>query len=259
MRTTFAYLSLAFFLTGCGQGTTESEPATVDASVYADAIASTARLDGDGDRDASRKPAKVLEFIGARPGDSVLELFAGGGYYTELLAYVVGEDGQVIAHMNQPLVNFAGDTFKARHADDRLPNVEILMAENNELELGADQFDVITIVLNYHDLYWESDQYGWAKFDIPVFLAELYKGLRPGGVLGVIDHYAAPGSPPNTGATLHRIDPAIVINEVTAAGFVLDAQSDALRSAADDLSKNVFDPEVRGKTDRFLLRFRKPE
>ena len=201
----------------------------------------------------------MLAFIGVEPGDAVLELFAGGGYYTELLARVVGADGSVVAHMNTPLINFAGDEFPARHADNRLPNVEILMAENNALVLDADQFDVATIVLNYHDLYWTSEQYGWEAIDVPIFLAELFKGIKPGGTLGVVDHYAEPGSPPETGGTLHRIDPAIVIADLEAAGFVLEGQSDALRNADDDHSKNVFDPDIRGKTDRFILRFTKPE
>jgi predicted methyltransferase len=232
----------------------------VDSSVYANAVANPSRLEGDRDRDASRKPAAVLEFFGIAPGDRVLEMFAGGGYYTELLARVVGsEDGRVIAHMNTPILNFGGEEFEARHADNRLPNVDILMAENNELALEADQFDAVTLVLNYHDLYWVSEEYEWAEIDVPAFLAELYKGLKPGGVLGIVDHTAEPGSPAEIGGTLHRIAKNLVIAEVEAAGFVFEAESDVLGSPADDLTKNVFDPEVRGKTDRFVLRFRAPD
>ena len=267
MKTILAYLSIALFISACGQQAGDEAATTADApdpaaapatSIYEDAVASTARLEGDSDRDAGRKPAEVLEFLGIRTGDSVLEMWASGGYYTQLLAHVVGDDGHVVAHLNTPLMGFAGDAVTARHADNRLPNVEILMAENNELALDADQFDAITIVLNYHDLYWESEEYAWTKIDIPALLAELYKGLKPGGLLGIVDHYAAPGSPGETGGTLHRIDPAIVISELQAAGFVLDGESDVLRNPEDDHSKSVFDPEVRGKTDRFVLRFVKP-
>jgi predicted methyltransferase len=267
MKTILAYLSLALFISACGQEAGDEaaapaaapEPAAAPAtSIYADAVASTTRLDGDSDRDAGRKPAEVLEFLGIARGASVLEMFASGGYYTELLAHVVGDTGHVVAHQNTPLMNFSGDAIKARHANNRLPNTEVLMAENNELALDADQFDAITIVLNYHDLYWVSEQYGWAEFDVASFLAELHKGLKPGGILGIVDHYAAPGSPAETGNTLHRIDPAVVIEEVQAAGFVLDGESDVLRNPEDDHSKSVFDPEIRGKTDRFVLRFKKP-
>jgi predicted methyltransferase len=230
-----------------------------DTSVYAAAVAHPGRLEGDADSDAGRKPAEVLEFIGVQRGDSVLELFAGPGYYTELLAHVVGENGSVSAHVNTPIRNFAGDAFVARHADNRLPNVEVLVAENNELDLAADQFDVITIVLNYHDLYWASEQYGWEPIEVAPFLAELLEGLKPGGILGVVDHVAAAGSAPESGSTLHRIDPGYVKDELEAAGFVFDGDSDVLRNPDDDHSKNVFDPDIRGKTDRFVMRFKKPQ
>ena len=205
-----------------------------------------------------RKPDAVLEFFAIGPGDTVLEMWAGGGYYTELLSHVVGDTGKVYAHANTPILNFAGEAHINRHADNRLPNTEILMAENNELSLAADTYDAATIILNYHDLYWSSEQYGWERIDVPVFLAELFKGIKPGGMLGIVDHRAAPGSPAETGNSLHRIDPAVVIAELEAAGFVLDGQSDVLANPEDDHTLNVFDPAIRGKTDRFVLRFRKP-
>jgi predicted methyltransferase len=156
-------------------------------------------------------------------------------------------------------LKFAGEDHTKRHADNRLPNTEILLAENNELALEADSFDAATIVLNYHDLYWSSEEYGWAPIDVPAFLAELYKGIKPGGVLGIVDHQAVSGSPSETGSTLHRIDSAIVIAELENAGFVLEGESNVLANAEDDHTKSVFDPEIRGKTDRYVLRFRKPE
>jgi predicted methyltransferase len=186
-------------------------------------------------------------------------MWAGGGYYTEMLAYVVGKSGKVVAHANTPILNFSGDAHTARHADNRLPNTEILLAENNELVLEADSFDAATIILNYHDLYWSSEEYSWEQIDVPAFLAELYKGIKPGGILGIVDHQAASGSPAETGSTLHRIDSAIVIAELEGAGFVFEGESDVLANAEDDHAKGVFDPEIRGKTDRYVLRFRKPE
>ena len=227
-------------------------------SVYAAAGASPTRPEGDHASDAGRKPEVVLEFFGIQPGDVVLEMWAGGGYYTELLSHVVGADGKVVAHANTPILNFAGEAHPNRHADNRLPNTEVLLAENNELTLEPDSFDAVTIILNYHDLYWESEQYGWEKIDVATFLAEIYKGVKPGGTLGIVDHQAVPGSPSETGNTLHRIDSAIVIAQLQDVGFVLDGESDVLANDGDDHTRSVFDPEIRGKTDRFVLRFRKP-
>ena len=257
-------MSLAVFLAACGQPASDPPPqaaetAEPEVSIYAAAQSNPSRLEDDAARDANRHAAEVLEFLGIGRDDTVLEMFAGGGYYTEMLAHVVGENGRVYAHMNTPLVNFGGDEYVTRHADNRLSNVDILMAENNELALDADQFDAITIILNYHDLYWTSDDYGWDAIDVAKFLAEIHKGLKPGGVLGIVDHVATAGSPSDSGSTLHRIDPDLVSAELEAAGFVLDGESDLLRNATDDHSKGVFDPEIRGKTDRFVLRFSKPD
>lgn len=267
MKTTFTLSIVLLLLAGCGQDKSSPEPAASEppaqaapeVSIYAAAVASDKRLEGDLASDAGRKPDAVLEFFGIGPGDVVLEMWAGSGYYTELLAHVVGSEGKVYAHANTPILNFAGDAHVRRHADDRLPNTEILHAENNELSLEADTFDAATIILNYHDLYWSSEQYGWEKIDVPAFLAEIYKGIKPGGTLGIVDHSAAPGSPAETGNSLHRIDSAVVIAELEGAGFVLEAESDVLQNPDDDHTRNVFDPSIRGNTDRFVLRFRKPE
>lgn len=228
------------------------------ASIYDAAVAAEGRLPGDYERDGGRKPATVLAFFGIERGDTVLDLYSGGGYYTELLSRVVGPDGKVVAHSNEAYLNFVGDEFDARYADDRLANVDVLMAENNELDLDEGAFDAIVVVLAYHDVYHVDVEHGWAAIDKPKLLAELYAGLEPGGVLGIVDHVAAAGSPPETGHTLHRIDPAIIVADLEEAGFELDGSSDALRNPADDHSKIVFDPSIRGRTDRVILLFRKP-
>jgi predicted methyltransferase len=271
MRKIIALLTLASVVAGCDRPASESEPAAsepesaaaavveADVSTYAAAVASETRPEADRDSDASRKPEAVLEFFGIQPGDIVLEMWAGGGYYTELLAHVVGESGKVVAHANTPILKFAGEEHAKRHADNRLPNTEVLLAENNELALEANSIDVATIILNYHDLYWSSEEYGWDQIDVPAFLAELYKGVKPGGTLGIVDHQAVSGSPAETGNTLHRIDSAIVIAELESVGFVLDGESNVLANPEDDHTKGVFDPEIRGKTDRYVLRFKKLE
>ena len=233
-------------------------PASDESSAAEDAVANPARSEADRARDATRKPAEVLAFLGVEPGMTVLDMFSGGGYYTEILARLVGDAGTVVAHSNEAYAQFAAAETAARYADDRLPNVQMLMAENNELELAAGGFDAALMILAYHDIYYVSPANGWPKIDGPKLLAELYGGLRPGGILGVVDHYAAAGSPRETGNTLHRIDPQIVIEELEAAGFVLEAQSDVLRNPEDDHTLNMSAPEIRGKTDRFVMRFRKP-
>lgn len=259
---TLVLLSLA----GCGEtpapAPEEASSATAgagaSASVYELAVASPGRTAADRARDAGRRPAEVLEFFAIAPGMTVLDMFSGGGYYTELLSHVVGPGGRVVAHTNSAYADFVGDEAVNRYANNRLANVEILLAENNELKLPADEFDAVMLILAYHDIYYVDTANGWPKIDGVKFRAELMKALKPGGILAVVDHYAAAGSPRETGGSLHRIDPQIVISELETEGFVLEAKSDILRNMEDDYSKGMFDPEVRGKTDRFVLRFRKP-
>jgi len=271
MKKIIALFTLAFVVAGCDRPANESEVATseptpaaaavveAEVSIYEAAVASSTRFEADLASDAGRKPEVVLEFFGIQRGDTVLEMWAGGGYYTELLAQVVGDSGKVVAQVNTAILGFTGEEHEKRHADNRLPNTTVLLAENNELALEADSFDAATIILNYHDLYWSSEEYGWEQIDVPAFLAELYKGIKPGGTLGIVDHQAVSGSPAETGNTLHRIDSAIVIAELEGAGFVLDGESNELTNPEDDHTKGVFDPEIRGRTDRYVMRFRKPE
>ena len=256
-------------IAGCGQdavepAATEAEPVVVKvakpaASIYEAAIANASRPEADRLSDAGRKPAEVLEFVGIEPGMTVLDMFSGGGWYAEVIAHIVGESGRVIAHTNQAYLGFVGNALEERFESGRVPQAEILLAENNQLELESESLDAVMLVQSFHDLYHVDVENGWELMDAPAFLAELKKGLRPGGIVAVIDHTAADGAPPETGDTLHRIDPALVIANMEAAGFVLEDQSDLLRNPDDDVSKIVFAPEIRGKTDRFVMRFRKPE
>lgn len=267
MKNTIGLIGLALLVTACGQDTssessattepvTEAPPAAVD---YSAALTSATRLEGDYARDEGRKPDQVLKFLGVDGGMAVLDMFSGGGYYSEILSSVVGDDGRVVSHSNKPYLNFVGDEFSARHAEGRLPNVDVLMAENNELRLPEGEFDAIMLVLSYHDLYYADAETGWAAFDVPKLLAELRKGLKDDGFIGIVDHYAAEGAGSESGGTVHRIDPAIVVANMEAAGFICDAESDLLRNPADDYSVNVFAPEARGKTDRFIMRFVKAD
>ena len=257
------------FISGCQQeastpAATEPETAvaetvTAEMSVYEAALANASRPEADRERDAGRKPAQVLEFIGIEPGMTVLDMFSGGGWYAEIMAHVVGADGAVIAHSNNAYKNFVGEALEERFGAGRVPQAKILMAENNHLALDENTLDAVMLSLSFHDLYHVDVEGGWELLDGPAFLAELKKGLKPGGILAVIDHHAMAGAPPETGDSLHRIDPALVIANMEAAGFVLDGQSDILRNPDDDLSQIVFAEGIRGKTDRFVMRFTNTE
>lgn len=222
------------------------------------AVANEARPLADRLRDANRRPAEILKFFGIRPGMKVLDLWSGGGYYTEILSYLVGPEGTVVAHNNGTYLDFTRTELATRYAAGRLPNVTRLLAENNELTLPAGEFDAVIMTNVYHDIYFEDEKIGWQRVDGPRLLAGIQQALKPGGVLGIVDHAAAPGSGPEAGGTLHRIDPERVRQDLLTAGFVLEAESDILRNPADDRSRVVFDPTIQGRTDQFAFRFRKP-
>ncbi len=229
-----------------------------DAQAISAVLAAADRPEADQKRDATRKPEHVLAFFGLAPEMTVLDLFSGGGYYTEAASHVVGPDGKVHSHNNKAFVAYASDEIASRYKDDRLSNVTRLMAENNELSLTPQSYDSILIVLGYHDVYFVDEKNDWPKINRDQLLAELYKGLKPGGVLGVVDHVAEAGAPAEVGTTLHRIDPQRALNDITSAGFVLDQSSNALLNSEDMPDKPMFDPLVRGKTSRFIYRFRRP-
>jgi predicted methyltransferase len=248
-------------LGGAPAGDSERTPAAARAvgADYAAVLAAPGRLPEDLEQDAQRKPAELLSFFGVQPGMSALDLFSGAGYFTDLLAAVVGPTGRVVAHNNKAYLDGTQEQWAQRLADPRrLANVERVAAEANALELPADSFDFVLLSAVYHDVYFVNEANNWPAIDGPRLLAELFAAMKPGATLGLVDHAAAAGSPAETGGTLHRIDPEIVKRDFAAAGFVLEAESDLLRNGADDHTKMVFDPAVRGRTDRFVMRFRRP-
>lgn len=221
-------------------------------------LANKERLEGDLTLDEKRRPDEVLRFFGVEPGMTVLELFAGGGYYSEILSGVVGGDGEVWSHNNAAYIAFTQAQLDRRFKPGRLANVKRVRAENNELELPEDTFDAALFILAYHDVYYIDEKNGWPRIDGPEMLAEIFRAMKPGGVVGVVDHVAAPGSPPETGGTLHRIDPVLLRRDFEAAGFVYEAENDVLRNPDDDYSLPMSDPAVRRQTDRVVYRFRAP-
>jgi len=201
----------------------------------------------------------VLAFFGVAAGMTVLDLNAATGWYAEILSRVVGPNGRVIAH-NHPgaRTTLPAADFEARYSGNRLPNVEQLFVRHNDVRLPPGNVDVVLMSMVYHDTYWHRDGVDWGPIDRQALLESLRATLKPGGIVGVVDHYAAAGQDPfESVMAVHRIDPAVVRRDFATAGFVLDGESDVLRTPTDDYSLSVFDDAVVGRTDRFVLRFRK--
>jgi len=223
------------------------------------AIESPDRPAADREEDARRHPQQVLEFAGIAPGMYVVDVFSAGGYYTELLARVVGAKGQVVAYNNPPYAQFAAKGIAARYAGDRLPNVKQVTSTIEELKLIPSSQDAAIFIMSYHDLYWRPSDGSWPATDPMLLLGKLHAALKPGGVVVVQDHVAtAGGDPVATVDKLHRIDPAVVKRDFAKAGFVLEAESPVFAHPDDDHATLVFDEAIRGRTDQFLYRFRKP-
>lgn len=222
------------------------------------AVASSTRSADNLKLDESRKPAQVLSFLGLKAGMNVIDLFGGNKYWAEIMAPVVGSKGHV--YVWEPTQFYKDDTKAAFEAfAAKNPNVSITVSPFEAPSLPVNKADLVMLNLNYHDTYWQSDKYGIPRMDPAAFLKAVYKAMKPGGVIGIIDHVASPNA--DTRATvekMHRIDPNVVKADFKRAGFVLVGESNLLRNPADDHSLLVFDPRVRGKTDRFFLKFKKP-
>jgi predicted methyltransferase len=227
------------------------------ADPLAEAVNNPARSDADRVRDQRSKPAEMMAFMGAAPGMTVLDLFSGGGYYSELLAYVVGEDGQVYAHTNKAYEGWVGTQYDARFADDRVPNIVRHHAETDDLGLKDDSFNLAIMVMSYHDVYYTDT--GWPGIDAKDFLSQIYDAIKPGGTLVVIDHVADAGTGSASAQDLHRIDPDFARQDFERIGFSFEGASEVLRKSADDHNLSSFDPSIRGNTDKFAFRFSKPQ
>ena len=247
-RRTVCY-RLAFFaaiaapLAGCASPAKEDPRAAAER--YRQVIESPIRTDQDHRMDASRHPAEFLPFTQVKPGMMVLDVSAGGGFTTQLLALAVAPDGKLWAQTPRP-----GPTLQKRLADHPQPNLIVVERPfEDPVPPDAPKLDLITIVLNYHDItYLPVDR---AKMNQHLFAA-----LKSGGHLVVVDHSGRPGTGITEGKTLHRIDEAVVLSELKQAGFVLEAEGNFLRNPADDRTESSGEPKV--PTDKFALRFVKP-
>jgi len=243
-----AALAFALFATPAG-----AEPADVQAAVAAAERPDSAKL-----LDAVRKPAEVLQFLGLERGHHALDLFGSGSYYGRIMARAVGPDGSVDAW---EAANFAGPKSRKnwQEIEATYPNLKLIVSPANRIQLSESKYDFVMFNLNYHDLYWESAEYKFPRMDPKPFVRAVFNSMKPGAVLGVVDHIANPGGDVRKVAQdLHRIDPARLRADFEAAGFVFEAESPVLRSPADDHTKNVFDESIRFRTDQLVYRFRKP-
>jgi len=234
---------------------TASQSGSSRSAELAAELASADRPADDKARDADRKPAELMQYFGVEPGMTTADILALGGYVTEVLSVAVGPTGKVYAQ--NPLVALQlRDGVYAKALTDRLANNRLKNVVRVDADFPASEqippgtVDVAITSMNYHDVRNRNAGDGVA------FLKAIHSMLKPGGVLGVTDHVGNDGA---NNAELHRIPKHFLIEDATAAGFVVDGESDLLAHAADDRTKNVFDPALRGKTDQFVVRLRKPK
>ena len=215
------------------------------------AVAAAERSDKDRERDARDRPAELMTFAGIAPGMKIADVFGGSGYWTELMARAVGPGGHVQLVNNAPYFAFAGKDLKTRFEGNRLTNADQITVETCDLKLGSKTYDMIVIFMSYHDLYYVDEKDGWPAIDASHFLDQLHAALKAGGVLLIVDHAAAAGSGSTAAQNLHRIDEEFAKKDIASHGFKLKDTWDGYRNPSDDRTKLVFDPAVRGKTDRF--------
>ena len=218
------------------------------------ALADPSRPAADMARDAARKPAAILAFAGIKPGMKVADFIMGGGYWTRILSGAVGPKGRVYAYQPAEFIQFRA--AYGTEQDEAVAGRANVVASRDSLVAPAfaEPLDAIMTSQNWHDFHLKVVPPGSAA----AIARHLYAKLKPGGVLLVIDHAAVAGAPLTVADTLHRIDPARARAEIEAAGFRFDGESALLRQPGDPKTQLVFDPAIRGKTDQFVYRFRKP-
>lgn len=251
MRTATLLLASLMFASAAIAGDAASD------SIYARAVADPARSEEDRTRDARDKPADILALAGFAPGMKVADIFAGGGYYSELISDVVGPGGSVLMLNNTAYQQFAREELKERLKDGRLANVKPMLVESCNLRLGKEDLDGALIVMSYHDLYYVDEQGGWAPINAGNFLDQIHAALKPGGAFLIVDHAARSGTGKDAAQDLHRVDETFAKRDIESHGFKLEKTWDGLRNSADEHTKLVFDPSIRGKTDRFVHVYRR--
>ncbi|MBU1310223.1 MAG: hypothetical protein KKE30_11920 [Gammaproteobacteria bacterium] len=215
----------------------------------------TDRSQADKSRDLTSLPCQMSALLPVQPGNVVLDLLGGAGYFSELLSQQVGANGKVYLHNNQAYLPYVEKQLVQRLEQNRLPNVVRFDAELDKLALAPDSLDAVYFIMGYHDMYHVSE--GW-KIDPKQLMTQIYTALKPGAKMLVVDHNASAGSGTAAAQELHRIEVSYVQQELQQFGFKLITSSDVLANSQDDYTKSVFDKTVRGKTDRFVLLLQKP-
>jgi predicted methyltransferase len=227
------------------------------ADVYAAAVAHAGRTDADLKRDALDHPADILRLSGIKAGMRVADVLAGDGYYSELASYVVGPQGKVYMINNAAFDHWSEGALQARLAQNRLANVEHETLVLDHMNLAPGSLDAVLLIKVYHDLYWVDSEGVWPKIDTSAVLDQLSRALKPGGILLLVDHSAKAGSGTGAASALHRIDEAYAVKDIESHGFKAAAKSDVLRRADDARDQVSYKGPALGKTDRFVVVFRK--
>jgi predicted methyltransferase len=207
--------------------------------------------------DARRKPGEIIAFSGAKPGDKVVDMIPGSGYFTKIFSKVVGPKGRVYMIWPNEYAKVAhsdAENSPALAASPEYGNITVIQQPAAAFAT-PEPVDLVFTSQNYHDY---PDKF-MGNVDPLSFDRAVYKALKPGGVFLIVDHVAEAGSGVRDTDTLHRIDPAIVKRQLAQTGFIFEGESSVLRNPADDHHKRVFDKSIRGYTDRFIYRFRKPK
>ena len=249
-RLRFLLLTLIVFINGCSKDLDSM-------SVNEQAIHQPHRYADDHDRDDRRKPLDILKLADVKSGEVVIDLLGGGGYYTELFDYIVGDTGKVYLQNNSLFLRFSTEELENRLKKGRLKNTVRLDSEFADMQLPSG-VDLIFIGLSYHDIYVPRED--------PVimtsreeFFPQIWEALKPGGRLLIIDHAAEPGSGKEAAAKLHRIDEEWAKQDIESAGFKFEQSLDVLRNPKDNYQLDIWKKEVFRKTDRFVHLYRKPD
>lgn len=263
MRVSYLTLILGYLVlfAGLNQAIAEVNEADVLA-----AMNQPGRLPADTERDSRSRPEAVIPLLNLEQGDTVVDIFAGGGYYSELLARVVGSEGEAILHNSMGFEAWGINGLNDRFVEGRAPaNINRHTRNGVNLMLTDETVDAALIVMAIHDLYVIPKRYNGEEYvrsgnpaNSSYFLDQVFAALKPGGRFVVVDHQGNPESDIETITDLHRLDETFIRAEIESHGFAYVGSSNALRNPDDDRDRIVFDEDLQGRTDRFVLAFEKP-
>ncbi len=239
---------------------------SIDTALVTSIMNTSDRMATDLERDSRSKPEEIIPLLNIQPGDRVIDIFGSGGYYSDLLARVLGSEGEAILHNNPGFEQWGTNILQDRFANGLPRNVVMHTRDGINLDLSPNSIDAALIVMALHDLYVVPKRYNGEEY-VPVgppanaayFYEQLLTALKPGGRFVVVDHAGEPGMDRETITDLHRIGEADLREDVVAHGFEFIGSESPLRNPNDDRARIVFDEDLQGRTDRFVLVFEKPK